>query len=273
MLSGIGPQDQLSSLGIPVRHHLPGVGQCLQDHYSAPIKLKSKLPITVNDVVGSNVGRVKAGLQYLMFRSGALTIPAATAALFVRSHEGLASPDIKCAISPFSADRWQDGLHRWSGFTLMTFQLRPASRGEIRLRTSIPGDMPSIRPNYLSAELDRRTIVSGLRLCRKILANPHLRQFVESEYLPGPEVQTDDELLDFARTAGSTVFHPTSTCRMGNDAMAVVDQALHVRGICGLRVVDASVMPTVISGNTNAATIMIAEKAADLMGDQTRMAA
>jgi choline dehydrogenase len=273
MLSGIGPGDQLSRLGIPVRHHLPGVGQCLQDHYSASIKLKSKLPITVNDVVGSNVGRVKAGLQYLMFRSGALALPAATAALFVRTHEGLASPDIKCAISPFSADRWQDGLHNWSGFTLMTFQLRPASRGEIRLRTSIPEDMPSIRPNYLSAELDRRTIVSGLRLCRRILANPHLLQYVESEYLPGPEVQTDDELLDFARTMGSTVFHPTSTCRMGNDGMAVVDQALHVRGIRGLRVVDASVMPTVISGNTNAATIMIAEKAADLMGDQARIAA
>jgi choline dehydrogenase len=270
MLSGIGPGDQLARLGIPVRRSLPGVGQCLQDHYSAPIKLKSRFPITVNDVVASNLRRIKAGLEYVTLRSGALTMPAATAALFARTHVALASPDIKCAISPFSADRWQDGLHKWSGFTLMTFQLRPESRGEIRLRSAHPQDMPSIRPNYLSVDVDQRTIVAGLRLCRRLLANPHLQKFVEAEHLPGTAVQSDDELLDFARSAGSTVFHPTSTCRMGSDALAVVDQSLRIHGTDGLRVVDASIMPTVISGNTNAATIMIAEKAADLVRNEAR---
>jgi choline dehydrogenase len=265
MLSGIGPYDQLAGLGIAVRHNLPGVGQCLQDHYSAPIKLKSKFPITVNDIVASNLRKVKAGLEYVTRHSGALALPAATAALFARTDATLASPDVKCAISPFSADRWQDGLHKWSGFTLIAFQLRPESRGEITLKSSRPQDMPSIRPNYLSADLDQRTIVAGLRLSRRVLANPRLGRFVEAEYLPGKTVDSDDELLDHARVAGSTVFHPTSTCRMGSDPLAVVDQSLRVHGIDGLRIVDASIMPTVISGNTNAATIMIAEKAADLI--------
>jgi choline dehydrogenase len=265
MLSGIGPRDQLAKLGIVVRHSLPGVGQCLQDHYSAPIKLKSKFPITVNDVVASNLRKLQAGLEYVRLRSGALALPAATAALFARTHTTLASPDVKCAISPFSADRWQDGLHKWPGFTLMAFQLRPESRGEIKLKSSSPQERPSIRPNYLSADVDQRTIVAGLRLCRRLLADPHLRRFVEAEYSPGNTIETDDELLEYARAMGSTVFHPTSTCRMGSDPLAVVDQSLHVHGIHGLRVVDASIMPTVISGNTNAATIMIAEKAADFV--------
>jgi choline dehydrogenase len=270
MLSGIGPYDQLDSLGIAVRHSLLGVGQCLQDHYSAPIKLKSKFPITVNDVVASNLRKLKAGLEYVTLHSGALTLPAATAALFARTCATLASPDVKCAISPFSADRWQDGLHKWSGFTLITFQLRPESRGEIRLKSSCPQDMPSIRPNYLSADVDQRTIVAGLRLCRRLLANSHLGEFVKAEYLPGTAIETDDEMLDYARAMGSTVFHPTSTCRMGSDPLAVVDQSLRVHGMDGLRVVDASIMPSVISGNTNAATIMIAEKAADLVRDTGR---
>ena len=265
MLSGVGPADHLAALGIPVVRDLAGVGQSLQDHYSAAIKLRSRFPVTVNDVVHSNVGKVKAGLQYLLFRTGALTSGVSPAAMFVRTRPELASPDVKCSVSPFSADRPQDGLHTWSGFTLIAYQLRPESRGEIRLKSAAAGDAPAMLANYLSAELDQRTLVAGLRWCRRLLAHPRLAEFVEAEYLPGDAVRTDDELLDYARRMGGTVFHPTSTCRMGGDAMAVVDPALRVHGLSDLRVVDASVMPTVASGNTNAPTIMIAEKAADLV--------
>ena len=273
MLSGVGPRDHLASLGIPVVHHLAGVGQSLQDHYSAPIKLRSRFPVTVNDVVNSNFGKVKAGIQYLLFRTGALTGGVSPAAMFVRTRPELASSDVKCSISPFSADRPQDGLHKWSGFTMIAYQLRPDSRGEIRLKTAAPGDAPAMIPNYLSAELDQRTIVAGLQWCRRVLAHPAMQHFIESEYLPGPEVQTDDELLDYARRMGGTVFHPTSTCKMGLDAMAVVDPALRVHGLSGLRVVDASIMPTVASGNTNAPTIMIAEKAAHMIRERMALAA
>jgi choline dehydrogenase len=197
----------------------------------------------------------------------------AQVALFARTRPELATPDIKMSISIFSADRPQDGLHKFSGFTIIVYQLRPESRGEITLRSPRPEDPPAISPNYLATETDRRTIVDGLKLGRKILSTPPLAQYVAEEFLPGPAVQSDMELLEHARMRGGTVFHPTSTCRMGIDPMAVVDPELRVVGIGGLRVVDASVMPTVISGNTNAATIMIAEKIAHLLRAEVRLAA
>jgi choline dehydrogenase len=269
MLSGIGPEAHLADLGIPVVEALPGVGQSLQDHYSAPIKLKCRLPVTVNDVMLSNVKKLKAGLEYYMFHRGPLAMISSPAALFARTRPELASPDVKLSISPFSAERPQDGLHKWSGFTMIAYQLRPDSRGHIALKSANPADPPAMHPNYLAAETDRRTIVDGLKLCRRLLASPHLERFIASEFLPGSEVQSDDELLDYARRRGGTVYHPTSTCRMGVDAMAVVDPELRVRGVLGLRVADASVMPTVVSGNTNAATIMIGERAADLVRPST----
>jgi choline dehydrogenase len=264
MLSGIGPQDHVAGFGIPVVHHLPGVGQSLQDHYSAAIKLRCKLPITVNDVMLSNARKLKAGLEYYMFHRGPLSMISSPAALFARTRPELASPDIKCSISPFSAERPQDGLHRFSGFTMIAYQLRPESRGEIKLKSPDPFDAPAVYPNYLATETDRRTIVAGLKLCRQILATPQMQSFVEAEFQPGSAVESDEELLDYARRRGGTVYHPTSTCKMGNDPMAVVDPELRVYGVDGLRVADASVMPTVVSGNTNAATIMIGEKAADM---------
>jgi choline dehydrogenase len=273
MLSGIGPQPHLAEFGIPFVHHLPGVGQSLQDHYSAPIKLRCKLPVTVNDVMLSNARKLKAGLEYYMFHRGPLSMISSPAALFARTRPELASPDVKISISPFSAERPQDGLHRFSGFTSIAYQLRPESRGEIKLKSPDPFDAPAVHPNYLAAETDQRTIVAGLKLIRRILANPHMQQYIESEFQPGPAAETEEQLLDYARRRGGTVYHPTSTCRMGSDPMAVVDAELRVHGIDGLRVADASIMPTVVSGNTNAAAIMIGEKLADLVRQQMRLAA
>jgi choline dehydrogenase len=272
LLSGVGPAAQLAEFGIPVVRHVPGVGQSLQDHYSAAIKLKCAFPITLNDVMQSNFRKLKAGLDYFMFRRGPLTVITADVALFARTRPELATPDVKFSIATFSADRPQDGLHAWSGFTLLVYQLRPESRGEIRLKSANPADAPAMRPNYLSAPTDQRTIVDGLKLGRGLLRSSHMRSYIASEYVPGPAVTTDEQLLDYARNFGGTVFHPTSTCRMGADPMAVVDAELRVHGIEGLRVVDASVMPTVVSGNTNAATIMIAEKAADMIRQRTPLA-
>jgi choline dehydrogenase len=273
LLSGIGPQQHLTDLGIPVVQHLPGVGQAMQDHYSAPIKLKCRLPITVNDIMMSPAKMLRTGLDYYLRGRGAMAAISAQVALFARTRAELATPDIKMSISIFSADRPQDGLHKFSGFTIIVYQLRPEGRGEIRLRSPRPEDPPAILPNYLATETDRRAIVEGLKLGRRILLTPPLAQYVAEEFLPGPAVRSDAALLEHARMRGGTVFHPTSTCKMGIDPMAVVDPELRVVGIDGLRVVDASVMPTVVSGNTNAATIMIAEKAADLLRAEVQLAA
>ena len=265
MLSGIGPQRHLAEFGVAVVQHLPGVGQSLQDHYSAPVKLKSRLPVTVNDVMLSNARKLKAGLEYYMFHRGPLAMISSPAALFARTRPELASPDIKISISPFSAERPQDGLHRFSGFTSIAYQLRPESRGEIKLKSPDPFDAPAVHPNYLATETDQRTIVAGLKLVRRILANPHLQHFIASEFQPGPEIESDEQLLDYARRRGGTVYHPTSTCKMGSDPLAVVDAELKVHGIGGLRVADASIMPQVPGGNTNAPSIMIGEKCAAMV--------
>ncbi len=265
LLSGVGPQEQLAAHGIELVKHSPGVGQAMQDHYSAPIKLKCRYPITVNDVMQSNLKKLRTGLEYYLLRRGPMAAISAQVALFARTRPELVTPDIKMSISIFSADRPQDGLHPWSGFTIIIYQLRPESRGEIRLKSANPQDPPAMIPNYLATETDRRTITDGLMLGRRILATPQMQHYVAEEFLPGPAVVTDAQMLQHARNCGGTVFHPTSTCKMGIDTMAVVDPELRVIGTEALRVVDASVMPTVVSGNTNAATIMIAEKAADLV--------
>jgi choline dehydrogenase len=272
LLSGVGPQEQLAAHGIELVKHSPGVGQAMQDHYSAPIKLKCRYPITVNDVMQSNLKKLRTGLEYYLLRRGPMAAISSQVALFARTRPELATSDIKMSISIFSADRPQDGLHPWSGFTIIVYQLRPESRGEIRLKSANPQDPPAMIPNYLATETDRRTITDGLMLGRRILATPNMQHYVAEEFLPGPSVVTDAQMLEHARNCGSTVFHPTSTCKMGIDTMAVVDPELRVIGLEALRVVDASVMPTVVSGNTNAATIMIAEKAADLVRQRVPLA-
>jgi choline dehydrogenase len=273
LLSGVGPAAHLADKGVEVVHELPGVGQCLQDHYSAAVKSRCTEKITFNDVMMNPLKQLAVGMRYLVFRDGPLTMAAGPCALFARTRPEQATPDVKVSISPFSSDNPAAGLHKFSGFTVIVYQLRPDSRGHIKLKSLDAAASPSIVPNYLSDHNDQRTVVDGLKLIRRILGTRHFERFTESEFLPGAEVQTDDELLNYARQYGGTVYHPTSTCRMGTDAMAVVDPELRVHGVEGLRVVDASVMPTVASGNTNAATTMIGEKAADMVRGRMALAA
>ena len=274
MLSGIGPAVHLQSLGIEPAHDLPGVGQNLQDHYQVRFVYKCTEAITVNDIMMSPARMAIMGLQYALFRTGPLTASAGQVGIFTKSRPELDAPDIQFHFIGFSADRPGEGLHKFSGFSQNICQLRPESRGELLLKSPDPMAPPAIHPHYLSAETDRRVLVDGLQLARRIAAQAPIRAFIASEYLPGDHVQTDDEMLEYARTYGGTIFHPIGTAKMGQDPMAVVDAELKVHGIAGLRVADAAIMPTMVSGNTNAACIMIGEKCADLVkGKQLARAA
>ena len=265
MVSGVGPGAHLQEHGIQVLHDLPGVGGNLQDHFQTRFAYRCKFPITVNDIMASRMRMTRMGMQYLMFRSGPLTSAAGQVGIFAKTRPEVASPDVQFHFIVFSSDRPAEGLHKFSGFTQNVCQLRPESRGEIRLKSSDPLARPAIHPNYLAAELDRRTLVAGLKMCRDIAARPVLQHYIASEYLPSASVQSDDDLLSYARQYGGTIYHPCGTCKMGSDTMAVVDNELRVRGLDGLRVADASIMPTLVSGNTNAACIMIGEKLADFL--------
>jgi len=265
MLSGVGAAQHLTDMGVAVTHDLPGVGRNLQDHYQVRFVYKCTQPITVNDIMMSNLRMARMGVQYLLTRGGPLTASAGQVGIFTRTRPELASPDIQFHFIGFSADRPSEGLHKFSGFTQNVCQLRPESRGEILLKSPDPKAPPAIHPNYLATELDRATLIEGLKLGRRIAGRPVMQRFIASEYLPGPGTQSDGEWLDYARAYGSTIYHPIGTAKMGHDSMAVVDDQLRVHGIDGLRVADASIMPTMVSGNTNAACIMIGEKCADML--------
>jgi choline dehydrogenase len=269
-LSGVGPADLLKTHGIDVVLDAPGVGNDLQDHMQVRIVTRCAQRITLNDVVNHPVRRVMAGVRWALARSGPLTIAAGTSGAFFKTNPRLASPDIQIHFIPFSTDKMGENLHSFSGFTASVCQLRPESRGSLRIRSADPSAPPEIRINYLATETDRAAFIDGIQILRKILAAPALKAYCVEEVYPGADVTSDEDVLDFCRKTGSTVYHPTSTCRMGNDPMAVVDQRLRVRGIEGLRVVDASVMPDLMSGNTNAPTIMIAEKASDMILEDAR---
>lgn len=265
LLSGIGPAEELSALGITPVHDLPEVGRNLQDHFQARMVFRCSRRVTLNDHMSSLLGRLGIGAQFAFNRTGPLTISAGVAGLFARVLPESASPDIQFHFIPFSADKPGGGLHAFSGFTISVCQLRPESRGSITLPGADPALPATIRANYLSTEGDRRCMIEGLKLIRRVAATKALSEWIADEYLPGAACEGDEALLGHLRRAGTTIFHPTSTCRMGGDAGAVVDPQLRVNGIDGLRVADASIMPTVVSGNTNAACIMIGEKAADLV--------
>ena len=269
-LSGVGPAELLKSHGIDVVLDAPGVGNDLQDHMQVRIVMRCALPITLNDILNHPGRRIMAGARYAAFRKGPLTIAAGTSGAFFKTDPRLASPDVQIHFLPFSTDKMGEKLHPYSAFSASVCQVRPESRGTLRIKSADPMAAPEIRINYLATETDRTVNVEGLKILRRILAAPALKPYVVEESEPGAKVVSDEDLLAFCRQRGSTVYHPTSTCRMGNDPLAVVDQRLRLRGIEGLRVVDASVMPDLVSGNTNAPVIMIAEKASDMILQDAR---
>jgi choline dehydrogenase len=269
-LSGVGPRALLERHGIPLVHDAPGVGEDLQDHFYCRTFWRCNRPITLNDDMLSLWRQAKIGLQYLLLRRGPLTVSAGYAGAFVRTRPQATRPDVQIYFINFSTAKRGGTLHPFSGFTLSVSQTQVESRGSVHVASADPRAAPAIRYNYLSTENDRRVMVDGLKLVRRIAATPPLRDYVVAEEYPGASVRADDDLLAFCREAGDTVFHPTSTCRMGTDARAVVDLQLRVQGVERLRVVDASVMPAVPSGNINAAVIAVAEKAADLIAASGR---
>ena len=265
-LSGVGPGDLLQRLGIEVRHALPGVGLNLQDHLQIRSVYRCRQP-TLNDEVNNPLRKMLIGIEYILFRTGPMSMGASQVAAFAKTDPMLETPDIQFHFQPLSADKPGAGLHRFSAFTSSVCQLRPESRGHIEIRSPDPMEYPAIHPNYLSTPTDCGVTVAGMKLSRRICTSKAMAPFVGEEVLPGGDVQSDEALLESAREIGQTIYHPVGTCKMGRDELAVVDERLRVRGIDRLRVVDASIMPTITSGNTNAPTIMIAEKAADMILD------
>ncbi len=262
--SGIGDPEQLREAGIETRHALAGVGKNLQDHLQIRLVFKTNKH-TLNDELNNPLKRMMVGIQYFLTRTGPLTLAASQVAIFTRSSDRVERPDIQFHMQPLSADKPGDGVHPFSAFTSSVCQLRPHSRGHVTVTSPDPLAYPEIHPNYLSDERDCAVAVGGIKVARRIAEAPSLRNCIVDEYVPGRQFQSDDELLEAARRYSQTIYHPAGTCKMGNDPAAVVDHRLRVHGIDGLRVADASIMPEIVSGNTNAPAIMIGEKASDMI--------
>ena len=266
MLSGIGEAAQLQDNGIEVRQDLQGVGKNMQDHLQARLVYKCNEP-TLNDEVSSLFGQAKIGLKYLMFRAGPMTMAASLATGFMKTRDDIETPDIQFHVQPLSAENPGKGADKFSAFTMSVCQLRPESKGEIRLQSSDPKTYPKIIPNYLSTKTDCDTVVAGVNIARKIARHAPLTSKISEEFRPNPELDMNDYegTLDWARNNTASIYHPTGTCKMGSDAQSVVDDKLRVHGVSGLRIADCSIMPEIVSGNTNAPAIMIGEKASDLI--------
>jgi choline dehydrogenase len=266
-LSGIGPPALLQQHGIPVVHALEGVGGNLQDHLQARVIFRCTQPVTTNDTLRSWRGKVLMGLDYVVRRSGPMAVGINQGGIFARAVPGAVRPDVQFHFATLSSDMAGSPVHTFSGFTMSVCQLRPTSRGTVRIKSRDPMEAPAMQPHYLSTAEDRATLVAGIRLARTLAATRAMAPFVDGEYRPGADAVTDDDLLEFARNTGGTIFHPSGTTRMGpaDDPRSVVDPQLRVIGLDALRVVDCGIMPTLVSGNTNVPVAMIAEKAAAMI--------
>ena len=266
-LSGVGPGDLLQEHGIPLVADVPGVGSNLQDHLQMRLVFKVKNTKTLNLRANSIIGRVGMGLEYFLFKRGPMTMAPSQLGAFAKSDENRETPNLQYHIQPLSTPKLGDPLHPFEAFTASVCNLRPESRGHVRIKSPHPRGQPAIQPNYLSDPADRKVAADAIQLTRRIVSAPAMARFEPEEFLPGLQFDTDEDLAREAGNIGTTIFHPVGTCKMGPaaDTGAVVDERLKVHGIEGLRVVDASVMPTITSGNTNAPTLMIAEKAAEMM--------
>jgi choline dehydrogenase len=266
-LSGLGPAKVLNGVGIDHRHHLPGVGENLQDHLQLRMAFKVSGVKTLNSMANSWWGKAMMGLEYALFRTGPLAMAPSQLGAFVKSDASQPTANLEYHIQPVSLDKFGDPPHRFDAFTASVCNLRPTSRGHVHIRSANADDAPSIQPNYLSTEADRQVAIDAMRLTRRIVAAPALSRYAPSEFMPGASYDSDEALVEAAGNVGTTIFHPVGTCKMGptSDPMAVVDARLRVHGVANLRVIDASIMPTIVSGNTNSPTIMIAERGARMV--------
>jgi choline dehydrogenase len=266
-VSGVGPAEWLQSIGVPIVHAAPGVGTNLQDHLQLRMAYKIKGAVTLNQQANSLLGKAWMGVQYALWRRGPLTMSPSQLGAFAPSDPSVAWPDLEYHVQPLSLDRFGEPLHRFPAITASVCQLRPASRGSIRARSADAFQAPEIKPNYLSDPYDRAVAANAIRVTRRIMSMPALQPFQPEEFKPGATYQTEEELIQAAGEIGTTIFPPVGTAKMGpdDDANAVVDHRLRVRGVEGLRVIDASVMPCITSGNTNSPTLMIAERGAEMV--------
>jgi choline dehydrogenase len=271
-LSGIGPAALLREHGIPVALDSPGVGENLQDHLQLRMAFKVRNVRTLNEWANTLRGKVSMGLEYLLFRTGPLTMAPSQLGGFTRSDPSQRTANLEYHVQPLSLDKFGDPLHPFPAFTASVANLRPTSRGSVRIRSADPLAAPSIRPNYLTTDADRRIAAASLKLTRGICRRPALAKYQPEEFLPGPGFESDEDLARAAGDIGTTIFHPVGTCKMGpdSDPGAVVDARLRLRGVERLRVVDASIMPTITSGNTNSPTLMIAERGSDMIREDRK---
>ena len=263
-LSGIGDEQHLKGLGINVIHNNPAVGKNLQDHLQVRMVFKTNTR-TLNDELNTWWKKALIGLQYMLFRTGPLTLSASQVYAFTNTSLDGSRPNIQFHMQPLSADKPGDGVHPFSAFTMSICNLRPESRGEVKINSSDPTQLPKIIPNYLSTNSDKKIAIDSIKVARKIADANSLKKYILEEYVPGPAFESDEELLEAAKNNSQSIYHPVGTCKMGNDIDSVVDEKLKVYGVSGLRVVDASIMPELVSGNTNAPTMMIAEKASEMI--------
>ncbi|HEX9702814.1 MAG TPA: GMC family oxidoreductase N-terminal domain-containing protein [Rhodospirillales bacterium] len=271
-LSGVGPEALLMEHGIDVVHALPGVGENLQDHLQIRCAYKVQGVPTLNERANSLLGKIGIGLEYAISRSGPMSMAPSQLGAFAKTDPAFDTPNVEYHVQPLTLNKFGEPLDPFPAFTASVCNLRPESRGHIRIKSADPFASPAIQPNYLSAQADRLVAAASVRLTRRIVAQPALQKYKPDEFKPGPDIQSDEDLAVAAGNISTTIFHPVGTCKMGSDDGAVVDDRLRVRGLKGLRVVDASVMPVITSGNTNSPVIMIAEKASDMIREDAKSA-